>query len=138
VREKTTENREPNIMRFFSRKFVKPQDLNSSGNLFGGAVLAWIDEEAGIFATCQLGKKRIVTKYMSEIDFVSSGKMGDIVEIGTDVVSLGRTSVTLRCEVRNKITKQTIIKVDKIVFVHIDENGNPQEHGVTEPNDDWE
>ena len=43
-------------MRFYSRKIVKPQDLNPNGTLFGGAVLSWIDEEAAIYVLCQLGK----------------------------------------------------------------------------------
>jgi acyl-CoA thioesterase YciA len=59
-------------LRFFSRKLIKPQDLNAHGTLFGGSVLAWIDEEAAIYCICQLNKKSIVTKYMSEINFVSS------------------------------------------------------------------
>lgn len=120
-------------MRFFSRKLIKPQDLNAHGTLFGGAVLAWIDEEAAIYVTCQLGMGNIVTKFMSEIDFVSSGKLGDIIEIGMETVEFGRSSITIRCEVRQKFTKTTIIKIDRIVFVHVDEEGRPLAHGLTEP-----
>lgn len=120
-------------MRFFSRKLIKPQDLNAHGTLFGGAVLAWIDEEAAIYVTCQLGKGNIVTKFMSEIDFVSSGKLGDIIEIGMETVEFGRTSITIRCEVRQKFTKTTIIKIDRIVFVHVDEDGRPLPHELTQP-----
>jgi len=32
-------------MKFYSRKLIKPQDLNAHGTLFGGSVLSWIDEE---------------------------------------------------------------------------------------------
>ena len=69
---------------------------------------------------------------MSEINFVSSAKTGDIVEIGCELVSVGTTSITICCEVRNKGTKQTIIKIDKIVFVLVDENGKPKAHGKNE------
>jgi acyl-CoA hydrolase len=120
-------------MRFFSRKMLKPQDLNPHGTLFGGSVLSWIDEEAAIFVTCQLGKGNIVTKFMTEINFVSSAGLGDIIEIGMETVKFGKTSITIRCEVRHKFTKKTIIKIDKIVFVHLDENGEPTPHGITEP-----
>jgi acyl-CoA hydrolase len=68
---------------------------------------------------------------MSEIDFKSSAKQGDIVEIGIDVVKFGKASLTLKCEVRNKMTRQSIIVVDKIVMVSLDENGNPKPHGKT-------
>lgn len=120
-------------MQFFSRKLIKPQDLNASGTLFGGSVLSWIDEEAAIFVTCQLNKGNIVTKYMTEINFVSSAGLGDIIEIGMETVLFGRTSITIRCVVRNKFNKETIIKIDKIVFVHLDENGRPAPHNVSEP-----
>ncbi|MGM0588590.1 MAG: acyl-CoA thioesterase [Bacteroidota bacterium] len=115
-------------MHFYSRKLIKPEDLNPSGQLFGGSVLRWVDEEAAIFVYCQLDKGHIVTKFMSEIDFVSSAEMGDVIEIGMETVKLGRTSITVRCEVRNKFTKETIIKIEEIVFVHIDENGRPTPH----------
>lgn len=120
-------------MRFFSRKLIKPQDLNAHGTLFGGAVLAWIDEEAAIYVICQLGKGNIATKFMSEIDFVSSAKLGDIIEIGMETVSLGITSITVRCEVRHKFTRQPIIRIEKIVFVHLDEYGKPSPHGIKKP-----
>jgi acyl-CoA hydrolase len=120
-------------MRFFSRKIVKPQELNPNGTLFGGVVLSWIDEEAAIFVLCQLGKGRIVTKYMSEINFVSSAKLGDVIEIGMETVKFGTTSITVKCEVRTKFSKQTIITIDRIVFVHIDAQGNPIPHYITEP-----
>lgn len=119
-------------MRFFSRKLIKPEDLNAHGTLFGGSVLSWIDEESAIYVTCQLNKGNIVTKYMSEINFVSSAGLGDIIEIGMETVKFGKSSITVRCEVRNKFSKETIIKIDKIVFVHLDENGNPTPHKVTE------
>lgn len=120
-------------MRFFSRKLIKPEDLNAHGTLFGGSVLAWIDEEAAIYVICQLGKGNIATKFMSEIDFVSSAKLGDIIEIGMETVNFGTTSITVKCEVRQKFTKQTIIRIDKIVFVHLDENGKPTPHGIQKP-----
>jgi acyl-CoA hydrolase len=120
-------------MQFYSRKLVKPQDMNAHGSLFGGSVLSWIDEEAAIFVSCQLGKANVVTKFMSEIDFVHSAKLGDIIEIGVETKALGTTSITVRCEVRNKFTKETIIKIDSIVYVHVDKNGNPKPHNVTDP-----
>ena len=45
------------------------------------------------------------------------------------VVKFGNTSITIGCDVRNKITKQTIVKINEIVFVLLDENGKPKAHG---------
>ena len=119
-------------MNYHTRKWIKPEDLNANHTLFGGKLLQWIDEEAALYAIIQLENPRTVTKYISEINFVNSAKRGDIIEIGIEVINFGRTSITLSCEVRNKMTHQTIITIDKIVFVSLDENGNPQPHGKTE------
>ncbi len=116
-------------MQFFSKKLVKPQDLNPYQTLFGGALLSWIDEEAAIFSMGQINSKSIVTKYMSEINFVSSAQNGDIIEIGLEVIKFGRTSVTVSCIARNVRTQGNILTVEKIVFVNVDKNGNPIPHG---------
>ena len=118
-------------MRYHTRKVVKPGDLNPNGTLFGGRILEWIDEEAGLYTVLQLETSRVVTKSMSEIDFVSVGNLGDIIEIGVEVVKFGNSSIVLKCEARNKMTKQTILTIDKITFVHLDENGIPAPHGKT-------
>ena len=119
-------------MRFHTRKLVKPGDLNSNGTLFGGRLLAWIDEEAALYAIIQLENNRVVTKYMSEINFSSSARQGDIVEIGMEAVKFGKSSLVLNCEVRNKMTRETIIKVDNIIMVNLGDDGKPKAHGKTE------
>lgn len=119
-------------MNFYTRKWIKPEDLNPNGSLFGGTLLRWIDEEAVIYAIVQLGNPKIVTKYISEINFVSSAQQGDIIEMGIEAIAFGRTSLTMRCEVRNKITRKTILSIDKLVFVNLDEDGNPTPHHKTE------
>ncbi|RZS93260.1 acyl-CoA thioesterase [Aquimarina brevivitae] len=119
-------------MRYHTRKIVKPQDLNPNNTLFGGRVLEWIDEEAALYSAIQLENKRIVTKFMSEINFVSSAVQGDIVEIGMDVVKFGKSSIILQCEVRNKLTRKTIIRVENITMVNIGEDGLPKPHGKTQ------
>ena len=118
------------MMEFRTRKIVKPGDLNPHGTLFGGRVLEWIDEEAGIFACCQLGTNSLVTKLMSTVNFVSTARTGDIVEIGCEVVNVGRTSITVHCQVRNKETGAMITEVDKIVFVQVDGDGRPTPHKI--------
>lgn len=116
-------------MNFYTRKLVKPEDLNSNNTLFGGSLLRWVDEESAIYAIYQLGTSKCVTKFMSEINFVSSAKQGDVVEIGIKATAFGRTSLTLTCEVRNKITHKTILTIDKIVYVSVDDEGKPWPHG---------
>ncbi len=119
-------------MRFHTRKWVKPGDLNPNGTLFGGRLLAWIDEEAALYTTIQLENSKIVTKYISEINFTSSAKQGDIVEIGIEVVKFGKSSMTIKCEVRNKMTRETILTVDNIIMVNLGPDGKSAPHGKTD------
>jgi len=119
-------------MRFHTRKWVKPEDLNPNGTLFGGKLLAWIDEEAALYAIIQLENQGVVTKHMSEINFMASARQGDIIEIGIDVIRFGTTSIVLRSEVRNKMTQEKIITVDNITMVNLDSFGRPSAHGKTQ------
>lgn len=120
-------------MKFRTRKMVAARDLNANGTLFGGRVLEWIDEEAFIYASCQLDTESVVTRSISTVEFLASARQGDVVEIGMKATAFGRTSITLHCEVRNKRTMQRITAVDRIVFVHVDANGRPKAHGKTAP-----
>jgi len=117
-------------MKFYSRKLIKPGDLNANNSLFGGQLLKWIDEEAGIYAMTKLNSTKVVTKYMSEINFVSSARQADVIEIGLQFNKIGRTSITFRCEVRNLFSKKTIISIDEIVFVNVDDQLKSMPHGL--------
>ncbi|AKX46423.1 thioesterase [Thiopseudomonas alkaliphila] len=119
-------------MNFYTRKWVKPEDLNPNGTLFGGSLLRWIDEEAAIYAIVQLDNSHVVTKLISEINFVSSAKQSDIIELGIQATAFGRTSITLSCIVRNKITQKEILTIDRMVFVNMGADGKPAPHGKTE------
>lgn len=119
-------------IRFTTRKWVRPEDLNANGTLFGGSLLKWIDEEATIYAILQLGNRRVVTKLISEVNFVSSAIEGDLIEMGLVATQFGTTSITMRAEVRNMVTKKPILAVERIVFVGLDESGRPKPHGFNE------
>lgn len=119
-------------MRFLSRRLVMPEDLNPANALFGGRAMAWIDEEAAIYAMCQLDSKYLVTKHIGAISFESPAGKGDIVEFGLATKKVGRTSITVTCLVRNKATKKTICLADDIVFVMLDPvSREPKPHGKT-------
>lgn len=120
----TTTNK-TDAMQHKSRKVVAYPHLNAAGNLFGGQALAWIDEEAAIFAHCQTDSQRLVTVKMSTVEFTNPGHLGDILTIGCAKVREGNTSITVACELRNLSSGKTIVQVDEIVFVVLDKHGNP-------------
>ena len=88
-------------------------------------------EEAFIFSACQLKDDSVVTRYISNIEFLSTAQMGDIVEIGMEAIDMGRTSITLKCVVRKKGSDTILTQIDKIVFVLVDRQGCPKPHYQT-------
>ena len=122
-----------NEFRQIVRKWVKPEDLNQHGALFGGRLMQWVDEEAAIVAVAQLGRIDVVTRHMSAVDFSARADRGDLLELDYRVVAFGRTSLTLSCRVENAITGAEVLTLESIVFVAVDEHGHPVEHGRTTP-----
>lgn len=118
-------------LRFHFRKWVKPEDLNPNNTLFGGSLLKWIDEEAVIYAIVQLDNPHVVTKLISEIEFINAPVQGDIIEMGFTATHFGKSSITLKCEVRNKLTRAPILSIERLVFVNLGKDGKPTPHGKT-------
>lgn len=117
-------------LKYRTRKLIKPEDLNGRNTLFGGRLMSWIDEECAIYCACQMKTPQIVTKYISEMNFLSPAYQGDMIEIGVETISVGKTSLSLSCVVRNKETKEKLIKVDRLVFVAVDSAGRPTPHAL--------
>lgn len=114
-----------------NRRLVMSKDLNGANKLFGGTILAWVDEQAYIEVLTFLKSINIVTKFISEVEFISGAKVGDVVEIKTIFTKVGKTSVTLRVEVFNTTTEKSIANVNEIVMVNVDTEGNPTPHNCT-------
>jgi acyl-CoA thioesterase YciA len=117
-------------MRFLTRKLVQPGDLNVNGTLFGGKCLAWVDEEAAIYAAIETRHKRVVTKSISAINFAAPAFQGDVVEIGIALKKIGTTSITLEVQVRDLTTQKVIVNIDEMIFVCVDERGRPTKHSL--------
>ena len=119
--------------RHIVRKWVKPEDLNQHGALFGGRLLQWVDEEAAIVAVTQLGTIDVVTRHFSALEFVARADRGDLLELEYRVVKFGRSSLTITCRVENAVTGQEVLTLEEIVFVAVEAEGRPQAHGYAEP-----
>lgn len=106
----------------------KTQDLGIHGNLFGGVMLAKIDEAAALFAARVCRSEKIVTLKMGEVIFHKPVKVGNNVTIKGQVVNIGNTSITMNIEVYtyDPVTMFTdLVCTTSTVFVNIDENGRP-------------
>ncbi len=114
----------------FFRYLVCTPDLNAHGTLHGGMLLRWIDEATGMHAR-KLTNRVNVTRAMNEISFTSKVKIGEIVLIETFLKKAGNTSLTFQVNVFEDISSRKIAEVKEIIFVTIDQQGNPVPHGVT-------
>jgi len=111
------------------RKLVKPEDLNAADSLFGGTLMAWMDEACALYAMCQMQTRRVVTLKISEVLFKTPAQQGDILEFVCQPVRFGRTSFTIACSVTTKVVvpgeTSRHIATCETVFVAVDEKGRP-------------
>lgn len=96
------------------------KDLGVSGNLFGGNMMAWLDEVAAIFAIQVTGEDNMVTVHYTEMTFKNPVKERDVVDFYCGKVRRGNTSVTF--EIMAVCDNRTVFCADA-VFVAVDSNG---------------
>jgi acyl-CoA thioesterase YciA len=110
------------------RTTLMPKDTNAHGTIFGGVILSYID----IAAAIEVRKhtlKRIVTKAMHEVVFVAPVFVGDLVSFYTELVRIGRTSITVKVAVEadriNNPGEKVRVTEAEVVYVAVDENRRP-------------
>lgn len=104
-------------------------NIGMNGNLFGGTLMAWIDEAAASFAIEFCHSPNMVTIRVGELLFKKPLKVGSHVRLYGDVEKLGNTSITMRIEARKLNVysgEETVVCTTSITYVHIDEEGNPR------------
>lgn len=108
-------------------KVVAPATTNLYDTLFGGTLLAWMDEVAFITAT-RFGRCPFVTVSLERIDFKHPIPAATIVELVARVESVGRTSLQIRIDV----FVEDMFKADRLravtglfTMVAIDEEKRP-------------
>ena len=115
-------------MRFHTRKWVKPEDLNPNSTLFGGKLLAWIDAAAAGYSMQLCDSPRMVTVSIDKCNFEKPAKEGQLLKIYGHPSKIGNSSVTLYMEARAHDVytgNQILVLKTTIRFVHISEYGNP-------------
>jgi acyl-CoA thioesterase YciA len=115
-------------MQLISTHYVMAKQVGYHGNLFGGIMLAWIDEAGAAFA-CQIADTgRMVTKHISALTFERPVRPGQLIKIYGRCLKIGKTSVTIEIEARRHSiyngTQKPVCKC-QVVFVRIDGDGEP-------------
>jgi len=111
-----------------SRVLMMPRDTNASGTIFGGVILSYIDQAGAEEAICQ-GARRVVTVAMNQVVFHQPVFVGDLVSFYTELVRLGRTSVTVKVTVKaaRRFDRSRVVDVTEaeITYVNVDGDGRP-------------
>ena len=106
---------------------ILPPDANAYGTLFGGKLMAHIDDVAAI-AAVRHARKSVVTASTDSVDFLQPVKVGDSICLEAFVTSVHNTSM----EVFVKVVTEGLLTGEKTVcatafltFVALGENGKP-------------
>jgi acyl-CoA hydrolase len=113
-------------MELITTYICKTSDGSFHDNIFGGVILALIDQSAAAYAAQICDTPRMVTIKIDELIFKNSVKVGNIIKFYATVKEFGTSSITLYMEVRkhNVYTgHQDVVVSTNIKFVRIDEEG---------------
>ena len=110
------------------RTVAMPADTNANGDIFGGWVMSRMDQAGGV-AGVERAQGRVVTVKVDSMTFLAPMKVGDVLEVFTEVESVGRTSMKIHIEAwaqrfqthhRDKVTDATF------TFVAVGDDGRPR------------
>ncbi len=117
-------------MRLISTKICKTSDIGINNNLFGGRMLAWLDESAGTLAAEEACSQNMVTLKMDQVLFKKPVKVNDHIRIYGKVVNIGKSSIVLMLEARRfDFSNQLEDSVcsTTMTFVKLNNEGVPEE-----------
>jgi len=115
-------------MELITTKVCMAKDMGVHGNLFGGNMMAFVDESAAAFV-CQIcNTPRMVTVRVSEFEFKRPVKVGNILKFYGEVAKFGTTSITVSIVVKKYSVytqEEEIVTSTNMTFVRIDDEGTP-------------
>lgn len=106
-----------------THRLVLPSDLNHYGYLFGGRLLAWIDEASWIAASLDFPTCRFVTVGMDTVEFRHGVREGSILRIHCEKSRQGTTSICYQVTVNDHHQGPRPIFSTNVTFVNLDAAG---------------
>lgn len=105
---------------------VRPNHLNAAGRLFGGILMQWMDEIAGLVAKRHT-RKNVITASVDNLRFLKGAYLRDVVVITGTVTYVGNTSMEVKVDscVENLDGERTLINRAYFTMVALDENDHP-------------
>lgn len=106
---------------------ILPPDTNAYGTLFGGKLMAYMDDVA-VIAAVRHSRKTCVTASTDSVDFLAPVKLGDFVILEAFVTSTHKTSMEVFVKVLTesfKTGEKKVCATAFLTFVALDENDKP-------------
>ena len=102
---------------------IMPKHINGYGRLFGGILLQWIDEVAGIVAHRHAGSI-VTTACVDNLNFKAGAYLGDTVVLIGRMTYVGKTSMEVRVDTYAEDADGTRRMINRAyeVLVALDEN----------------
>ncbi len=108
-------------------RLMMPEDVNIGGNVFGGAIVKYMDMIAAAVAF-RHARKRVVTASIDRMNFWAPVYVGNLLVLKASVNYVGRTSmeVGVRIETEDLLTGRTAVTGSSyLTYVALDRRGRP-------------
>ncbi len=104
-----------------------PADLNPAGDVFGGWIMSMVDI-AGSVAARRRARSRVATVAVNSFVFKQPVSVGDLVSFYSEVVAVGKTSVTVEVTVYVERNPENAVALKvteaRLTYVALDRQGN--------------
>jgi acyl-CoA hydrolase len=106
---------------------VRPNHLNAAGRLFGGILMQWLDDVAGLVAK-RHSRSNIITASVDNLRFIQGAYQKDVIVIIGKVTYVGHTSMEIRVDTYVENIEGMRFPINRAYFtmVALDENDKPK------------
>lgn len=106
------------------RVVMLPRDTNPHGTIFGGVILSYIDQAGAIGARHEVAQAggpvpTLVTVAMNRVEFKRPVLVGDVVSFRTQLVRMGRTSITMHVSVDAERAGMSLLPMTEAEAVYV-------------------
>ena len=110
------------------RALAMPADTNQYGDIFGRWLLGQMDIAGGVFAA-GIARGRTATVAVDAMTFRKPVFIGDVMCIYTDLIRIGKTSITVHVEawvIRRNVTSRVLVTDGNFTYVALDDERRPR------------
>ena len=107
---------------------VRPEYLNGAGRLFGGKLMEWIDELAGLVGI-RHAQGDVITASVDNLRFMRGAYLKDLIVLIGRVTFVGKTSMEVRVDTYVESLDGTRRPINRayLTLVAVDSDGHPTE-----------